>query len=56
MTGTSPSPPAPTPSASTSRPQSITVFCGSSPGKDPIYLEAAAQLATELARNQVTLI
>ncbi|KWU42518.1 hypothetical protein RHOSPDRAFT_13320, partial [Rhodotorula sp. JG-1b] len=43
-------------SASTSRPQSITVFCGSSPGKDPIYLEAAAQLATELARNQVTLI
>ncbi|GAA5879556.1 hypothetical protein JCM3774_000285 [Rhodotorula dairenensis] len=43
-------------SSSSSRPQSITVFCGSSPGTDPVYLEAANELATELAKNQITLI
>ncbi|KAK4330259.1 LOG family protein [Rhodotorula toruloides] len=36
--------------------QAITVFCGSSPGKDPIYGEAADQLARALARRGVTLI
>ncbi|BGP31684.1 hypothetical protein JCM10296v2_003458 [Rhodotorula toruloides] len=36
--------------------QAITVFCGSSPGKDHIYGEAADQLARALARRGVTLI
>lgn len=55
----SPVPPSstdPSSSASPKQPQSITVFCGSSPGKDPVYLEAADQLATELAHEGVTLI
>ncbi|KAJ8292862.1 putative cytokinin riboside 5'-monophosphate phosphoribohydrolase [Rhodotorula toruloides] len=36
--------------------QAITVFCGSSPGKDSVYGEAADQLARALARRGVTLI
>ncbi|GAA6033979.1 hypothetical protein NBRC10512_007544 [Rhodotorula toruloides] len=36
--------------------QAITVFCGSSPGKDSVYGEATDQLARALARRGVTLI
>lgn len=44
--------------ARTTNPQTkaVTVFCGSSSGNDPVYLEAAAQLATELARSGIELI
>ncbi|GAA5879112.1 hypothetical protein JCM16303_001302 [Sporobolomyces ruberrimus] len=34
----------------------ITVFCGSSPGTDPIYLETATSLAQAIAKSGKTLI
>lgn len=35
---------------------SICVFCGSSPGKDPAYAEAAHSLGTIFARKNITLV
>ena len=35
---------------------SITVFCGSSPGANPAYLEAARALGASLAQQQVRVI
>ena len=34
----------------------LCVFCGSSPGRDPAYLAAAAELGTVLARRQIGLV
>lgn len=34
----------------------ICVFCGSSPGSDPAYLEAATAMGTELARRGIGLV
>ena len=34
----------------------VTVFCGSSKGKDATFLEEAFQLGETLARNQIQLI
>jgi hypothetical protein len=34
----------------------ICVYCGSSPGKDPAYLQAARSLGQEIAKQQLTLI
>ena len=31
-------------------PQGITIFCGSAPGADPLYVEQAAELGREIAR------
>ena len=39
-----------------SRPRSIAVFCGSSPGFDPAYAAAARQLAAELVRRELRLV
>lgn len=36
--------------------QSVTVFCGSKPGKNPAYVQQALQLGHLLAQHQVTLI
>ncbi|NBV09972.1 MAG: TIGR00730 family Rossman fold protein, partial [Chitinophagia bacterium] len=36
--------------------QSVTVFCGSKPGKNPAYEQQAIQLGNLLAKHQVTLI
>jgi uncharacterized protein (TIGR00730 family) len=36
--------------------QSLCVYCGSSAGHDPIYAEAASQLAHSLVNNQIALI
>ena len=34
----------------------ICVFCGSSPGRQKVYLQAAAGLGTLLAERQITLV
>lgn len=34
----------------------VTVFCGSSPGKEPHFLEEAKKLSTELAQNDYHLV
>ncbi|MDQ3376260.1 MAG: TIGR00730 family Rossman fold protein, partial [Actinomycetota bacterium] len=34
----------------------ICVFCGSSPGNDPAYAEAASQLGRTLAERNTTLV
>ncbi|GAA5955954.1 hypothetical protein JCM3765_000053 [Sporobolomyces pararoseus] len=34
----------------------ITVFCGSSPGNDPVYLETATSLAKAIAKSGKTLV
>jgi uncharacterized protein (TIGR00730 family) len=34
----------------------LCVFCGSSPGRDPIYLAAAAELGTFLAERRIGLV
>jgi uncharacterized protein (TIGR00730 family) len=34
----------------------VCVFCGSSPGADPVYVESARALGEELARRGITLI
>jgi uncharacterized protein (TIGR00730 family) len=34
----------------------LCVFCGSSPGRDPVYLAAAAGLGTLLARRRIGLV
>ena len=39
-----------------SRPKSIAVFCGSSPGFDPAYATAARALAAELVERDVRLV
>src|SRR5690606_23390877 len=36
--------------------KSIAVFCGSSPGHDPIYMETARALGQRLAHEQITLV
>jgi uncharacterized protein (TIGR00730 family) len=36
--------------------RAIGVFCGSSPGNDPLYRAAATQLGIELARRRLTLV
>jgi len=45
----------PSPST-TAQPDAITVFCGSSPGNDGVYLEVASSLAKAIARSGKTLI
>ncbi len=35
---------------------SVCVFCGSSPGNDPAYAEAASQLGRTLAERDITLV
>ncbi len=39
-----------------SKPDNINVFCGSSPGVEPIYLAMADALGTELARRRIGLV
>ncbi len=34
----------------------ISVFCGSSPGSSPLYVEAAEKLGTQLAKEGITLV
>ena len=36
--------------------QSLCVYCGSSAGHDPIYTQAASQLAQSLVNNQIALV
>jgi uncharacterized protein (TIGR00730 family) len=36
--------------------QAVSVFCGSSTGNDPLFLEAARTLGTALARSGITLV
>lgn len=36
--------------------KSLTVFCGSSAGHDPIYMEVAKELGHRLAQEQITLV
>lgn len=36
--------------------KNICVYCGSSPGSDPAYLQAAHALGQEIARRQLTLV
>lgn len=36
--------------------KSICVYCGSQPGKPPVYLEAARVLGNEIARNNLRLV
>ncbi|POY76525.1 hypothetical protein BMF94_0366 [Rhodotorula taiwanensis] len=48
--------PAQTAATNSNEPKAITVFCGSSPGNDPVYLEAAEQLAARLAHSGIELI
>ncbi len=36
--------------------RAVCVYCGSSPGADPVYLEAARQLGTILAERQLGLV
>src|ERR1700735_2995837 len=36
--------------------KTICVYCGSSPGTDPLYLEAAAHLGDLLAKKAMTLV
>lgn len=36
--------------------KSMTVFCGSSTGNDPIYMEVARELGQKLAHEQITLV
>jgi uncharacterized protein (TIGR00730 family) len=36
--------------------QKVCVFCGSSPGHDRVYLDAAARLGDTIARNGLTLV
>ena len=43
-------------STSTIQSNAITVFCGSSPGNDPIYLQVASSLASAIANSGKTLI
>ncbi len=38
------------------RPDNINVFCGSSPGNGPIYMDVAQALGTELARRGIGLV
>ena len=40
----------------TTRPDNINVFCGSSPGNGPIFMEVADALGTELARRDIGLV
>ena len=47
-------PTGPTPTASPL--QRVCVFCGSSPGRDPAYLRAAADLGRTLAGRGATLV
>lgn len=44
------------PAATGSRLARICVFCGSSPGRDPAYAEAAAELGGTLARRGTTVV
>jgi uncharacterized protein (TIGR00730 family) len=39
-----------------SKPDNINVFCGSSPGAEPIYMALADELGTELARRGIGLV
>jgi uncharacterized protein (TIGR00730 family) len=39
-----------------SRIRSVCVYCGSGPGNDPAYVEAAEQFGRELAKNDVRLV
>ena len=34
----------------------ICVFCGSSPGQNPLYMEKARELGETLAQNDITLV
>ena len=36
--------------------KSICVFCGSSPGKAPLYVETAVKLGKALARRDIRLV
>ena len=38
------------------RPNNINVFCGSSPGNGPIYMDVADALGTELAKRSIGLV
>ena len=35
---------------------SICVYCGSGPGNDPVYMEAAASLGRSLAEHNIALV
>ncbi|WP_437191044.1 TIGR00730 family Rossman fold protein [Planctomicrobium sp. SH527] len=39
-----------------SKVQSLCVFCGSRPGKDPVWAAAATELGTELARHGIHMV
>lgn len=39
----------------TSKPVKICVYCGSSPGKNPAHMEAARELGTLMAKNNISL-
>lgn len=43
-------------SSGSNRVKSICVFCGSRPGADPAYAEAAGSLGRTLAKNGITLV
>jgi predicted Rossmann-fold nucleotide-binding protein len=36
--------------------KSVCVFCGSSPGNDPVHAEGARAMGTEIARRGLTLV
>jgi uncharacterized protein (TIGR00730 family) len=36
--------------------QSVCVYCGSSPGRSPVYLNMAKDLGTEFGKRGVTLV
>lgn len=36
--------------------RNIAVFCGSSPGHNPVYVQTAAQLGRKLAEKEITLV
>lgn len=36
--------------------ESLCVFCGSAPGRRPVYVEAAAKLGREMARRKIQLV
>ena len=36
--------------------QSVCVYCGSSPGRSPVYIKAAKELGAEFGRRGMTLV
>lgn len=46
----------PAPAEQPARELAYTVFCGASPGNDPVYAEAADQVGRAFARAGVTLV